>query len=61
MITVNEGKAKAIHNDKQRRLRAAAFKTELDPMTMKVVRGEATVEDLQAMAADIRERFPYLD
>lgn len=60
-ITINADKAKAIHNDKQRAARAVAFAAEYDPLVGKHLRGEATQDDLIAKAAEIRDRFPYLD
>lgn len=59
MITINGDKAKAIQNQKTKEARAAAFAAELDPLTMKAMRGEATKAQLAAKAAEIRERLPY--
>lgn len=39
--------------------RRAAFTAEADPMAFKVLRGEATQADYEALVADIRARFPY--
>lgn len=51
----------ADRNGRAKDSRAQAFATELDPMQRYFNRGEGsiTLEDLQALAADIRARFPY--
>ena len=59
-ITIDLDKLKAIQNEALKRSRMTAFKAELDPLSMKCVRGEATKDQLIQMAADIRARFPYL-
>jgi len=59
VITINQDKLKVIKNEQARLARAAAFAAELDPLTMKAARGEATQDELIALAADIRARFPY--
>lgn len=59
MITVNQIKLKAIKNEQARAARATAFSNELDPLTMKAARGEATQQELIDKAAEIRARFPY--
>lgn len=59
MITVNPDKLKAHRNEQIKAARAAAFAAELDLLTYKAVRGEATIADVQAKAAEIRARFPY--
>lgn len=59
MITVDPVKFAAIRNEKARVARQKDFKTELDPLTMKCVRGEATQAEVEAKAAEIRARHPY--
>lgn len=61
MITVNREKLKRIENEKAKQLRAEAFKNEYDPLVGKHLRGEATQEELIALAEDIRNRFPYVE
>lgn len=39
-------------------LRAAAYRTEADPLFFKSQRGECSIEDWQAKIAEIRARFP---
>lgn len=46
-------------NELQRQLRATTFAAELDTLTMKAARGEATQQELIDKAAEIRARFPY--
>mgnify|MGYP000060530313 CR=1 FL=1 len=59
MITINTEKLKAIQNEEAKTARAEAFKNEYDPLVGKHLRGEATQEELIALAEDIRSRFPY--
>lgn len=59
MITINSDKLKEITNEHAQRNRAQAFREEYDPLAGKHLRGEATQEELVALAADIRARFPY--
>jgi len=39
--------------------RAAAYRTEADPLFFQAQRGEATLEEWQAKITEIRARFPY--
>jgi len=39
--------------------KSAAYATESDPLFFKAQRGEATIEEWQAKAAEIRSRYPY--
>lgn len=59
MITINAEKLRELKNAKAKQSRQAAFAAELDPLTMKAARGEATQQELIDKAADIRARFPY--
>lgn len=59
MITVNQEKLKELNNAKAKQARATAFAAELDPLTMKHARGEATQQELIDKAQEIRARFPY--
>ena len=43
----------------QRIKRLAAFRDEADPLLFKAQRGEATMEEWQAMVEEIRARYPY--
>lgn len=61
LVTINQDKLKVIKNEEAKRLRAEAFKNEYDPLVGKYLRGEATQEELIALAEDIRNRFPYVE
>ena len=39
--------------------RAAAYRTEADPLFFKSMRGEATTDEWTAKVAEIKARFPY--
>lgn len=39
--------------------RAAAYRTEADPLFFKAQRGEATTDEWTAKVAEIKARFPY--
>ena len=43
----------------QERNRAAAYRTEADPLFFKAQRGEATTDEWTAKVAEIKARFPY--
>jgi hypothetical protein len=51
--------AKARHNEKAQRERAAAYAAEADSLFFKSQRGEATVQEWQDKVAEIKARFPY--
>lgn len=59
IVKINTDKLKAVQNEKAKAARAEAFKNEYDPLVGKHLRGEATQEELVALAEDIRARFPY--
>ena len=41
--------------------RAAAYRSEADPLFFKAQRGEATTDEWTAKVAEIKARFPYPD
>ena len=43
----------------QRSRRAAAYRSEADPLFFKAQRGEATTDEWTAKVAEIKARFPY--
>jgi len=43
----------------QEQSRAAAYRTEADPLFFKAQRGEATIAEWEAKVAEIRARYPY--
>ena len=45
---------KQVEND-----RAAAYRSEADPLFFKVQRGEATMDEWTAKVTEIRNRYPY--
>jgi hypothetical protein len=45
--------------ERQRASRAAAYRSETDPLFFMSHRGEATLEEWQAKVAEIKARFPY--
>jgi len=45
--------------EQQQAARAAAYRTEADPLFCMSQRGEATVEEWQAKVAEIKARYPY--
>lgn len=45
--------------DEARNNRAQAYRNEADPVFFKAQRGEASLEEWQAIVESIRERFPY--
>lgn len=45
--------------EQQRSNRAAAYRTEADPLFFKAQRGEATEAEWLALVAEIKARFPY--
>lgn len=59
IISIDQGKLNQILTDKARSDRARAYVQESDPIALKVLRGEATPEELQEKVEEIRRRFPY--
>ena len=53
-----EADARAAH-DAIRAARAAALRTEADPLVGQVLLGEVSLDDYRAKVAEIRARFPY--
>jgi len=43
----------------QEQFRAAAYRSEADPLFFKAQRGEATTDEWTAKVAEIKARFPY--
>lgn len=45
--------------EQQQAARAAAYRTEADPLYFKAQRGEATMDEWLALVAEIKMRYPY--
>lgn len=48
-----------LYNDQQKKSRELAYKEESDPVFFKAQRGEATMEQWEALVEDIKARYPY--
>lgn len=59
IVSVDLEKLNQILTERVRKNRAQAYAKESDPIALKVLRGEATPEELQKKVEEIRARFPY--